>query len=61
MGFQPFSLFLNVKHFLSEDIPEDVADRFYKGELTLTDIQDNPELAEKIEEKELKSHSYNGV
>lgn len=41
----------NEGHFLSESIPEDVADRFYKGELTLTDIHNNPELANKIEEK----------
>lgn len=44
----------NEGHFLSESIPEDVADRFYKGELTLTDIHNNPELANKIEEKNLE-------
>lgn len=43
----------NEGRFLSPDIPEDVADRFYKGEITLTDIQNNPELANKIEEKNL--------
>ena len=43
----------NEGRFLSENIPEEVADRFYKGELTLTDIQNNPELANKIEEKNL--------
>lgn len=44
----------NEGRFLSENIPEEVADRFYKGELTLTDIQNNPELANKIEEKNLE-------
>ena len=43
----------NEGRFLSENIPEEVSDRFYKGELTLTDIQNNPELANKIEEKNL--------
>lgn len=43
----------NEGRFLSESISEEVADRFYKGELTLTDIQNNPELANKIEEKDL--------
>ena len=43
----------NEGRFLSESISEEVADRFYKGELTLTDIQNNPELANKIEEKNL--------
>lgn len=44
----------NEGRFLSENISEEVADRFYKGELTLTDIQENPELANKIEEKNLE-------
>ena len=44
----------NEGHFLSESIPEAVADRFYKGELTLIDIHNNPELANKIEEKNLQ-------
>lgn len=43
----------NEGRFLSDNISEEVADRFYKGELTLTDIQDNPELMNKIEEKNL--------
>lgn len=43
----------NEGRFLSENIPEEVSDRFYKGQLTLTDIQNNPELANKIEEKNL--------
>ena len=43
----------NEGRFLSENIPEEVSDRFYKGKLTLTDIQNNPELANKIEEKNL--------
>lgn len=43
----------NKGRFLSESISEEIADRFYKGELTLTDIQNNPELANKIEEKNL--------
>lgn len=43
----------NEDRFLSEDIPEEVADRFYKGELTLTDIQNNPKLINKIEEKNI--------
>lgn len=43
----------NAEHFLSDRIKEDVANRFYNGELTLTDIQNNPELANKIEEKNL--------
>ena len=43
----------NEGRFLSENIAEDVADRFYKGKLTLTDIHNNPELANKIEEKNL--------
>ena len=43
----------NEGRFLSENIPEEVSDRFYKGELTLTDIQNYPELAIKIEEKNL--------
>ena len=43
----------NEGRFLSENIAEDVADRFYKGKLTLTDIHNNPELAHKIEEKNL--------
>ena len=43
----------NEGRFLSESISEEVADRIYKGELTLTDIQNNPELANKIEEKNL--------
>lgn len=43
----------NEGKFLSENLPEEVSDRFYKGELTLADIQNNPELANKIEEKNL--------
>lgn len=43
----------NEGRFLSENVPEEVSDRFYKGELTLADIQNNPELANKIEEKNL--------
>lgn len=43
----------NEGRFLSESISEEVADRFYKGKLTLTDIQNNPELANKIEGKNL--------
>ena len=43
----------NEGRFLSGNISEEVADRFYKGELTLTDIQDNPELMNKIEENNL--------
>lgn len=43
----------NEGRFLSENIPEEISDRFYKGELTLTDIQSNSELANKIEEKNL--------
>ena len=43
----------NKGHFLSEAIPEDVADKFYKGELKLTEIQNNPELANKIEAKNI--------
>lgn len=43
----------NEGRFLSKNISEDVAERFYKGELTLTDIQNNPELTNKIEEKNL--------
>lgn len=39
----------NEGRFFSENIPEEVSDRFYKRELTLTDIQNNPELANKIE------------
>ena len=44
----------NEDRFLSKDISEEVADRFYKGELTLTDIKNNPELVNKIEEKNLE-------
>ena len=44
----------NEDRFLSKDISEEVADRFYKGELTLTDIKNNPELVNKIEEKKKK-------
>lgn len=43
----------NGGHFLSENIPEDVAERFYKGEITLTDIKNNPELTNKIGESNL--------
>lgn len=43
----------NKGRFLSEAIPEDVADRFYKGKLNLLDIKNNPELINKIEEKNL--------
>ena len=44
----------NEDRFLSKDISEEVADRFYKGELTLTDIKNNPELVNKIEEKNVE-------
>ena len=43
----------NEGHFLSENIPEDVAYRFFKGEITLTDIKNNPELVNKIGEGNL--------
>lgn len=43
----------NEGRFLSENLPEEVSDRFYKGELTLTDIHNYPDLANKIEEKNL--------
>ena len=43
----------NEGRFLSENISKDVANRFYNGELTLTDIQNNSELFNKIEEKNL--------
>lgn len=39
--------------FLSENIPDDVAERFFSGELTLVDIKSNPELANKIGEKNI--------
>ena len=39
--------------FLSENITDDVAERFFSGELTLVDIKNNPELANKIGEKNL--------
>lgn len=45
----------NKDMFLSENISKEVADRFYKGETTLTDIQNNPELMKKVEEKNMKS------
>ena len=44
----------NEGRFLSGNLSEDVVDRFYRGELTLTDIKNNPELADKIEEKNLE-------
>lgn len=44
----------NNGRFLSENISKEVAERFYNGELTLTDITNNPELANKIEEKNLE-------
>ncbi len=43
----------NEGRFLSENIPEDIRDRFYTGKLTLTDIRNNPELANKISEKNI--------
>ena len=43
----------NEGRFLSENIPEEVSDRFYKGKLTLTDIQSNPELANKVGERNI--------
>ena len=43
----------NEGKFLSKNIPKEIADKFYKGKLTLTDIQNNPELMNKIEEKDL--------
>ena len=44
----------NEEHFLSDNIPEDVANRFYTGMISLTDIKNNPELANKIEEQNLE-------
>lgn len=44
----------NEGRFLSENISEEVTNRFYNGELTLTDIKNNPELANKIEEKNIE-------
>ena len=44
----------NEDRFLSKNISEEVADRFYKGELTLTDIKNNLELVNKIEEKNVE-------
>ena len=44
----------NEGRFFSGNLSEDVADRFYRGELTLTDIKNNPELVNKIEEKNLE-------
>ncbi len=41
----------NSEKFLSNSIPKDVADRFYRRNLNLTDIQKNPELIDKIESK----------
>lgn len=43
----------NENMFLSENISKEVADRFYNGETTLTDIQNNPELMKKVEEKNM--------
>ena len=46
----------NEDMFLSENISKEVADRFYKGETTLTDIQNNPELMKKVEEKNMDKY-----
>ncbi len=43
----------NEGRFLSSDIPEDVAKRFFKGKITLTDIKNNPELVNKVEERNI--------
>ena len=43
----------NEGRFLSENIPEEVAKRFYEGKIKLTDIKNNPELANKVEEKNI--------
>lgn len=43
----------NEGRFLSENIPEDVAERFFEGKITLTDIKNNPELANKVGEKNI--------
>ena len=41
----------NQGRFLSENIPEEVSTRFYNGQIRLADIQNYPELADKISEK----------
>lgn len=43
----------NEGRFLSPDIPEDVAERFFEGKITLTDIKNNPELANKVGERNI--------
>lgn len=43
----------NEGRFLSTDIPEDVAERFFEGKITLIDIKNNPELANKVGEKNI--------
>lgn len=43
----------NEGRFLSTDIPEDVAERFFEGKITLTDIKNNPELANKVGERNI--------
>ena len=43
----------NEGRFLSENIPEDIKESFYGGDLTLTDIRNNPELINIISEKNI--------
>lgn len=43
----------NEGRFLSPDIPEDVAEKFFEGKITLTDIKNNPELANKVGERNI--------
>lgn len=43
----------NEGRFLSPDIPKDVAERFFEGKITLTDIKNNPELANKVGERNI--------
>lgn len=43
----------NKRRFLSPDIPDDVAERFFQGRITLTDIKNNPELANKVRERNI--------
>ncbi len=38
----------NDSHFLSNSVSEDIAYKFYRGEISLTDIVKNPEVARKI-------------
>ena len=43
----------NIEKFLSADIPQEVTERFYNCETTLTDIKTYTELANKVQEKNI--------